>query len=203
MQRSTHRILTTHCGSLPRPNDLLEMLMARDRAVCTTCRPSTLACAKPSASASANRETLAWTSSMTASGASLTNRPTSRTVLPASRGADADRHRSRHRQLPGYVPPPRRRAADDAPQVQRPYRLEGLRRRQARHRQPQSRCRQCRRGLHDGGIHRAGRALQANSYYKSGEEYLWALADVLKDEYKAITDAGFTLQLDRPDLASG
>ena len=44
---------------------------------------------------------------------------------------------------------------------------------------------------------------QGNVYYKSDEEYLWALADVLKEEYKAITDAGFTLQLDCPDLASG
>jgi 5-methyltetrahydropteroyltriglutamate--homocysteine methyltransferase len=31
MQRSTHRILTTHTGSLPRPDDLLEMLMAREQ----------------------------------------------------------------------------------------------------------------------------------------------------------------------------
>ena len=31
MQRSTDRILTTHCGSLPRPNDLLDMLMAREQ----------------------------------------------------------------------------------------------------------------------------------------------------------------------------
>src|SRR5256884_5321617 len=44
---------------------------------------------------------------------------------------------------------------------------------------------------------------QGNSYYKSDEAYLWALADVLKDEYKATTDAGFTLQLDCPDLGSG
>jgi 5-methyltetrahydropteroyltriglutamate--homocysteine methyltransferase len=44
---------------------------------------------------------------------------------------------------------------------------------------------------------------QGNSYYKSDEEYLWALADVLKDEYKAIADAGFTVQLDCPDLGSG
>jgi len=28
---------------------------------------------------------------------------------------------------------------------------------------------------------------QGNSYYKSDEDYLWALADVLKDGYKAIT----------------
>jgi 5-methyltetrahydropteroyltriglutamate--homocysteine methyltransferase len=31
MKRGTHRILTTHCGSLPRPDDLVEMLMARDQ----------------------------------------------------------------------------------------------------------------------------------------------------------------------------
>ena len=29
MQRSTHRILTTHCGSLPRPKDLLDLMKAR------------------------------------------------------------------------------------------------------------------------------------------------------------------------------
>ena len=29
MQRSTNRILTTHCGSLPRPKDLLDMMKAR------------------------------------------------------------------------------------------------------------------------------------------------------------------------------
>ena len=31
MQRSTDRILTTHTGSLPRPDDVIEMLMARER----------------------------------------------------------------------------------------------------------------------------------------------------------------------------
>jgi 5-methyltetrahydropteroyltriglutamate--homocysteine methyltransferase len=44
---------------------------------------------------------------------------------------------------------------------------------------------------------------QGNVYYKSDEEYLWALGNVLKDEYKAITEAGFILQLDCPDLGSG
>jgi len=38
MQRSTYRILTTHTGSLPRPDDLIEMLMARSAAICTTYR---------------------------------------------------------------------------------------------------------------------------------------------------------------------
>jgi len=40
-----------------------------------------------------------------------------------------------------------------------------------------------------------------NQYYKSDEAYLYALADVMQDEYKAIADAGFILQLDCPDLA--
>jgi 5-methyltetrahydropteroyltriglutamate--homocysteine methyltransferase len=44
---------------------------------------------------------------------------------------------------------------------------------------------------------------QGNTYYKTDEEYLWALGNVLKDEYKAIADAGFILQLDCPDLGSG
>jgi 5-methyltetrahydropteroyltriglutamate--homocysteine methyltransferase len=42
-----------------------------------------------------------------------------------------------------------------------------------------------------------------NRYYRSHEEYLNALADVLKKEYDAIAQAGFILQLDCPDLASG
>jgi 5-methyltetrahydropteroyltriglutamate--homocysteine methyltransferase len=44
---------------------------------------------------------------------------------------------------------------------------------------------------------------QDNEYYKSDEEYLWALGNALSDEYRAITDAGFILQLDCPDLGSG
>ena len=40
-----------------------------------------------------------------------------------------------------------------------------------------------------------------NHHYKTDEEYLFALADVMKREYKAIVDAGFIVQLDCPDLA--
>src|SRR5579883_219207 len=39
-----------------------------------------------------------------------------------------------------------------------------------------------------------------NEYYKSDEEYLFALAEAMKHEYKAIVDAGFILQLDDPAL---
>ena len=39
-----------------------------------------------------------------------------------------------------------------------------------------------------------------NEYYPSDEEYLSALADAVREEYKAIVDAGFLLQIDDPDL---
>jgi 5-methyltetrahydropteroyltriglutamate--homocysteine methyltransferase len=42
-----------------------------------------------------------------------------------------------------------------------------------------------------------------NRYYRSDDEYLHTLAKVLAAEYKAIAAAGFILQLDCPDLASG
>ncbi len=40
-----------------------------------------------------------------------------------------------------------------------------------------------------------------NTYYKTEEEFLWAVAEAMKPEYQAIVDAGFLLQLDCPDLA--
>ena len=40
-----------------------------------------------------------------------------------------------------------------------------------------------------------------NQYYPTREEYLATLADVMKQEFEAIVEAGFILQLDCPDLA--
>ena len=40
-----------------------------------------------------------------------------------------------------------------------------------------------------------------NRYYKSEDAYLEALANALREEYQAIIGAGFNLQLDSPDLA--
>ncbi|HWC29305.1 MAG TPA: hypothetical protein VG845_04400 [Dehalococcoidia bacterium] len=41
-----------------------------------------------------------------------------------------------------------------------------------------------------------------NRYYKTDEEYITAIADVMKREYDAIAAAGFIVQLDSPDLAA-
>ena len=47
----------------------------------------------------------------------------------------------------------------------------------------------------------SARGLWLNAYYKSDEEIVVALADALKQEYQAIVDAGFILQLDDAFLA--
>jgi 5-methyltetrahydropteroyltriglutamate--homocysteine methyltransferase len=42
-----------------------------------------------------------------------------------------------------------------------------------------------------------------NEYYPNDEAFLFAIADALHQGYKAITDAGFLLQIDDPDLPDG
>ena len=41
----------------------------------------------------------------------------------------------------------------------------------------------------------------ANEYYETDEELLYACADAMREEYKAIIDAGLILQLDDPAIA--
>jgi 5-methyltetrahydropteroyltriglutamate--homocysteine methyltransferase len=43
---------------------------------------------------------------------------------------------------------------------------------------------------------------QRNGYYNTEEEYLFAIADALREEYEAIVNAGFLLQVDDPHLVT-
>ena len=42
-----------------------------------------------------------------------------------------------------------------------------------------------------------------NAYYQDDMEFLYDCAEALREEYKAIVDAGFVLQLDDPSTATG
>ena len=44
--------------------------------------------------------------------------------------------------------------------------------------------------------------MEPQQHYKTDEEYLYALAEALREEYRAIIDAGLVLQVDDPLLAS-
>jgi 5-methyltetrahydropteroyltriglutamate--homocysteine methyltransferase len=41
-----------------------------------------------------------------------------------------------------------------------------------------------------------------NAYYESDEEFLFAIAEALREEYEAIVDAGFLVQIDDPQLVT-
>jgi 5-methyltetrahydropteroyltriglutamate--homocysteine methyltransferase len=43
---------------------------------------------------------------------------------------------------------------------------------------------------------------QKNAHYKTDEEYLFAIAEAMREEYRAIVDAGFLLQIDDPRLVT-
>src|ERR1700675_1187139 len=43
---------------------------------------------------------------------------------------------------------------------------------------------------------------QKNSYYRTDEEYLFAIAEAMREEYRAIVDAGLLLQIDDPRLVT-
>jgi 5-methyltetrahydropteroyltriglutamate--homocysteine methyltransferase len=43
----------------------------------------------------------------------------------------------------------------------------------------------------------------ANEYYKTDEEFVFAIAEAMHEEYQAIVEAGFLLQIDDPDLPDG
>jgi 5-methyltetrahydropteroyltriglutamate--homocysteine methyltransferase len=60
-------------------------------------------------------------------------------------------------------------------------------------------------GVADGFVTAASPSIAAyhfsnNEYYRSEEEYVFAMAEALNVEYRAITDAGFDLQVDSPEL---
>ena len=62
-------------------------------------------------------------------------------------------------------------------------------------------------GLKEGFLNAASPGViavfQPDEYYNSHERYLEALSEAMRDEYRAIIEAGFILQIDCPDLAMG
>jgi 5-methyltetrahydropteroyltriglutamate--homocysteine methyltransferase len=205
MQRSAHRILTTHCGSLPRPEDLLAMLMARDEG----------RLADLSAFHARARDAIGE--------CVRAQRDRGLDIVNDGEWSKPDYSTYVKTRLTGFEgePTPADIGRDliDFPEFA-PYRRTGLQQ------LSRPKCNGPIAWKDFAAVQRdidnlkaaVGDAdqvfmtavspgqvarFQGNSYYKSDEEYLWALAAVLQDEYRAIADAGFTLQIDCPDLGSG
>ncbi|MHA1536121.1 MAG: cobalamin-independent methionine synthase II family protein [Alphaproteobacteria bacterium] len=214
MNASTDRILTTHAGSLPRPDDLIAPMIAKDRG--EPYDEAALAARVPEAVAEIVAKQVACGVDIVSDGElskiSYVNYIKHR-IAGFGEPAPLD---WQARDLvdhppPSPPPPPQGRSADSPPA--------------AANADPPA----CRGPLsvHDRAPLEAdlaafrsavnqekplGAFLNAaspgvvahfmpNKYYPSHEAYVDALAEVLRDEYEAIHEAGFILQIDCPDLA--
>jgi 5-methyltetrahydropteroyltriglutamate--homocysteine methyltransferase len=209
MNRSTDRILTTHTGSLPRPPELLEMLYAREGGTVdeagfeSTLREAVADVVRHQAEAGVDvlndgemgkigystyvKDRLTGfegESSMPAPG-DLVDFPGFARQMMA--GVEEGRNFMR---MPACVGPI---AVRDREQLRRD--IQNLK---AAAQGVQAR---------DVFMSAASPGVIAlffgNDYYPSREAYLAAIADAMREEYEAIVEAGFVLQLDCPDLAMG
>ncbi len=216
MIRSTDRILATHAGSLPRPDDLRQMVAAKSRG-----EPVDAAALdrrlKEAVAETVKRQAAAGIDSVNdgeMSKINFTNYVRERIAGFEIRPSDTGdymrlditaRDRRHFAEYFEAVPSARFPAGTTVPVCVEPLRYVG----QA----------DLARDLDNfkaalAGVDVAEAYLPANTpgtiehwmineHYKSDEEFVFAIADVMREEYNAIVQAGFALQIDDPDLPDG
>ena len=209
MKRSTERFLTTHTGSLPRPDDLIRMMYAKEEGVPVDRGGAwARACARPWPRWSRSRSRPASISSTTARCPSPATPPTSRIGSPAS-AAPATPSSTR-------ISPSSRGWSSACSAIPA---ARAARRRPATGR---SACAMPRPHAIDAdnlkaavaGTKAAETFMSAaspgvvslffrNDHYKDHETYLHAIAEAMRHEYETVTKAGIVLQIDCPDLGMG
>ena len=206
MKTSQDRILTTHVGSLPRPLELRQLLVAKDKG-------------EPYDRAELERQTrdavLAIVRRQAATGVDIVN--DGEMSKPGYSTYVADRLSG----FAGHEPAKSRLDTRDHPNFMAAYeRMTGanVARRSVcvgpiavRDREPLNqdianlRDALAQVGVAEGFMTAASPGLvpvfQNNRHYPSHEAYVEAIAAAMQEEYEAIVEAGFVLQLDCPDLA--
>ena len=209
MRRSTDRILTTHVGSLPRPQDVVDFLWAQDRGESFD---------EAKFEDVMRRAVGAAVGQQTEAGLDIVNDGEMAKIGYAT----YMRHRLTGFEL-GDVPRatpqdlddyPEYRdkiaAAGDTPKYKRPIcrgpikvkSLKPLHDDIARVQEALSRAK-VQEGFMTAASPGTIAVFQPNEYYPSHEAYLTALAEAMREEYETIVKAGLILQIDCPDLAMG
>lgn len=209
MRRSTDRILTTHVGSLPRPQDVVDFLWAQDRGESFD---------EAKFEDVMRRAVGAAVGQQTEAGLDIVNDGEMAKIGYAT----YMRHRLTGFEL-GDVPRatpqdlddyPEYRdkiaAAGDTPKYKRPIcrgpikvkNLKPLHDDIARVQEALSRAK-VQEGFMTAASPGTIAVFQPNEYYPSHEAYLTALAEAMREEYETIVKAGLILQIDCPDLAMG
>ena len=201
MKRSTDRILTTHTGSLARPKDLLDMMKVKESG-------------EP-------YDHEAYEGRVRSAVAEVVRRQAECGIDVVNDGEQSKTGFSNYirERLTGFEPvktgerlgPPRlgkeyhkigyftSRVASNIPLVctgPLAYRPEALQRALANLRTAVDAV-----GVEEAFVPATTPSLtQRNEYYKTQEEYTYAVAEAIRQEYQAIIDAGFLLQIDAPGL---
>jgi 5-methyltetrahydropteroyltriglutamate--homocysteine methyltransferase len=216
MKRSTQRILTTHVGSLPRPPDLLEMIQAKERG--EPFDAATYASRVKSAVAEAVRRQADAGIDIVADGEMgrfgfipYVNERLTGIEPRKSAGSRSNWAQSREylafpeyyqwaAQMPG--------TAGRAPPTQWvctgpvSYRGQAALQRDIDNLEAAVAEAGCEEAFIPAVSPTNLANWNTNEHYNTDEEFRVALADALHEEYRAIVDAGFILQIDDPQLAS-
>jgi 5-methyltetrahydropteroyltriglutamate--homocysteine methyltransferase len=208
MRRSTDRFLTTHTGSLPRPDDLVRMMFAREEGVPVD-GPSLAARVRSAVAEIVRRQADAGLDVI--NDGELSKPSYATYVKDRLTGFGGTSQALQYRDLVDFPELARRVFGDPGRSRRRAPACDGP----IRVRDPQA-------ALTDaenlGAALAAVRAEEAfltaaspgvvslffrNDHYPTHEAYLAAIADAMRHEYEAVVRAGFVLQVDCPDLAMG
>jgi 5-methyltetrahydropteroyltriglutamate--homocysteine methyltransferase len=208
MKRSTERFLTTHTGSLPRPDDLVRMMYAREEGVPV----------EPEALAARVRAAVAEVvGKQVAAGIDIVNdgemsKPSYATyVKDRLAGFGGSGNTFIYQDLADFPNLAKRvfgdpgRSRRKTPACNAPI---GVRDRNAARVDADN----LKAALATVSVSEAFMSAASpgvislffrNDHYKDQETYLFAIADAMRHEYETVANAGFVLQIDCPDLAMG
>jgi 5-methyltetrahydropteroyltriglutamate--homocysteine methyltransferase len=208
MKRSTDRILTTHVGSLPRPQDVVDLLFAQDRG-----EPVNAAQFEATMQRAVNEAVSkqAEAGIDIASDGEMSKISYATYIRHRLTGFEGDSPRPTPQDLDDF-PEYRDRlvkaghsATYRRPVCKGPIAVRDLKPLQADIARMQHALSKA--NVTEGFMNSASpgtiAVFQPNEYYPSHEAYLEALANVMREEYETIVKSGLLLQLDCPDLAMG
>jgi 5-methyltetrahydropteroyltriglutamate--homocysteine methyltransferase len=205
MKRSSERILTTHTGSLPRPARVVELLLAEQTNPGT--QTTTLGAAVASAVAEVVQKQVACGLDVINDGEQGRTDYTTyvKDRLTGFEGPSSPPLGTGERDFPElsamlayFASPFQHRPACSGPVAWKDF--PALEADIARAKQATAGAEAADVFMTSPSPGQIARYLK-NQHYPTDEAYLYALADVMAREYRAIVDAGFVLQLDCPDLA--
>ena len=208
MRRSTERFLTTHTGSLPRPDDLIRMMFAKEEGIPVD------AAALGARIRSAVAEVV---SKQVEAGLAVVNdgemsKPSYATyVKDRLRGFGGESHPLQYQDLVDFPGMAKRvfgdpgRARRKTPACNGPIAVgdAGAVQADARNLKAAVASAPAAEAFLTAASPGVISLFFRNDHYPSHEAYLFAIAEAMQGEYEAVAGAGFVLQVDCPDLAMG